>query len=109
MRRFFGISLIVLAAFSSVSAGVSSKRKYVKATVVRVGPSTTFIKAGLTIAEVISVLGEPVAISARREEGTIITRYEFPRGEGRFIIAEFIQGALVYSKTEVRAQVAQLG
>lgn len=70
--------------------------------VVRVGPRTTYIKEGLSSEEVVRLLGKPASISERSENGVTVTTYEFQRGEGRILIAEFVKGLLVRSHTEVR-------
>lgn len=79
--------------------------------VVRVGPSTTFIKAGLTKAEVIRLLGQPLAVSSREEEGASKTLYEFNRGGGRVLTAEFLDDVLVGSTitSHTQANVSDAG
>jgi hypothetical protein len=68
--------------------------------VVRVGPPTTYLKEGLSTEEVVRLLGQPSAISERRENAVVVTIYEFPRSEGRVLIAEFVKNALVSSRLE---------
>lgn len=68
--------------------------------VVQLGPRTTYLKEGLTTEEVLRVMGRPTAVSERNEQGSIVTSYEFIRGDGRVLIAEFIDNALVRSRTE---------
>src|SRR6476659_1484270 len=68
--------------------------------VVQVGPRTTYLKEGLRTDEVIRLLGKPASISERTENDVIITIYQFERGEGRSLIAEFVRGALVRSWLE---------
>jgi hypothetical protein len=70
--------------------------------VVKVGPRTTYLKAGLRTDEVIRLLGKPSSISERTEHDVVIATYEFQRGEGRVLIAEFEAGILVRSRTETR-------
>lgn len=72
--------------------------------VVRVGPRTTYIKEGLSSEEVIRLLGKPTSISERSENEVVVTTCEFQRGEGRKLIAEFVKGLLVRSRTEARAE-----
>jgi len=72
--------------------------------VVRVGPRTTYLKAGLKPAEVVRLLGKPHSISERSEKGVVITTYEFQRGEGQVLVVEFENGLLVHSQTESRAE-----
>lgn len=74
--------------------------------VVQVGPRNTYLKEGFSTEEVVRLLGKPSAISERSETGVVVTVYEFPRGEGRVLIAEFIKGVLVHSTTETHGQVA---
>jgi hypothetical protein len=74
--------------------------------VVRVGPRTTYLKEGLSTEEVVRLLGQPSAISERRENA-VVTIYEFPRSEGHVLIAEFVKNALVRSRLEARGEVAK--
>lgn len=75
--------------------------------VVQVGPRTTYLKEGFTTEEVVRLLGKPSAISERTENGVVVTVYEFPRGEARVLVAEFVKGVLVRSTMETHGQVAQ--
>jgi hypothetical protein len=70
--------------------------------VVRVGPPTTYLKEGLSVAEVIRLLGKPQAVSERVDNGHAIVTYEFRRGEARVLVAEFERGTLLRSRTETR-------
>jgi hypothetical protein len=72
--------------------------------VVQVGPRTTYLKEGLRTDEVIRLLGKPASISERSENDIVITTYEFQRGEGRILIAEFVGGILVRSRSETRVE-----
>lgn len=76
--------------------------------VVRVGPRTTYLKEGLAEREVLRLLGEPSAVTKRAGEGAAVTTYEFPRGEGRVLVADFVDGLLVRSRTESRRQVLKV-
>jgi len=76
---------------------------YVRNGVVHLGPRTTYLKEGLKTREVVKLLGEPSAVSERTEAGRSISTYEFQRGDGRVLIAEFVGDALVSSRTETRA------
>jgi hypothetical protein len=76
---------------------------YVRNGVVHLGPRTTYLKEGLKTREVVKLLGEPSAVSQRMEAGRAVSTYEFQRGEGRVLIAEFVGDALVSSRTETRA------
>lgn len=75
--------------------------------VVQVGPRTTYLKEGLSTEEVVRLLGQPSAISERRENAVVVTIYEFPRSEGRVLIAEFVKNALVRFSLEPRGRVAK--
>ena len=72
--------------------------------VVQVGPRTTYLKEGLRTDEVVRLLGKPASISERSENDIIITTYEFHRGEGRMLIAEFVSDILVRSRLEKRVE-----
>ena len=76
--------------------------------VVRLGPPTTYLSAGLSTREVVRLLGQPVAVSERSEQDRVVTTYEFSRSAGRVIVAEFVGGLLVRSQTETRGQVIQV-
>lgn len=69
--------------------------------VVSVGPRTTFLKEGLCESEVLRLLGGP-SLTLRAAEGASSFTHEFPRGEGRVLVAEFKDGVLVNSRTESR-------
>jgi hypothetical protein len=77
--------------------------------VLRVGPSTTYIRTGLTTDDVVRVLGKPEAVSERMNGDTRIILYTYPRGEGRFLVTEFENNLLVRSYIDTPAFVAQLG
>ena len=70
--------------------------------VVRVGPRTTYLKDGLRIDEVIRLLGKPLSITERTEQNASLKIYVFQRGEGQVLIAEFENGLLVRSYSELR-------
>ena len=72
--------------------------------VVRVGPRTTYLKQGLRTDEVVYLLGKPVSISERTEKGVVMATYEFQRGEGRVLIAEFENNRLVHTQMETRPE-----
>lgn len=69
--------------------------------VLRVGPSTTYLKHGLSTDEVVRLLGAPVSVSERQEGDARLATYIFPRGEGRVLVAEFKNGALTSSRSEI--------
>jgi hypothetical protein len=72
--------------------------------VVQVGPRTTYLKEGLRTDEVVRLLGKPARVSERSENNVVITTYEFHRGEGRILIAEFVSDILVRSRLEARVE-----
>jgi hypothetical protein len=128
MRKILAIALLTLATGIGVSAQtqknhVANRNEALKASVVaepvaatsfsypvddfkpgvvRVGPPTTYLKEGLSVAQVIRLLGKPQEVSQRTENGIAIAIYEFRRGEGRVLVAEFERGLLVRSRTETR-------
>ncbi|HEY6187001.1 MAG TPA: hypothetical protein VIW80_04920 [Pyrinomonadaceae bacterium] len=77
------------------------------ARVLRLGPSATYLKNGLRLNEVVSLLGKPASISERNDGELRIRTYTFPRSEGRILVAEFENNVLVGSRTEIREEVAQ--
>lgn len=68
--------------------------------VLRLGPTTTYLKNGLSTGEVVRLLGKPAAITERREGERLFTTYTFSRSEGRVFVAEFENGLLTSSRTE---------
>ncbi len=101
------IAMLIAAVHVSAQSGKTTRRHASrKAGVVRVGPSVTYLKEGFSLEEVLRLLGEPAAISERHDGDESVTTYEFPRGQNRILIAEFVNGALVRSRTENRVQVA---
>ena len=124
MSKVLAILVVILFAVVGVSAQSESNRKpdvaekpvkakYVisvssKPGVVELGPRTTYLKEGLSAEEVLRVMGTPAAVSERDEQGSIVKSYEFKRGDGRVLIAEFIDNKLVRSRTEASGQSASL-
>jgi hypothetical protein len=110
MLKTLVIAIAILIAVVQISAqtsgGTTKRHASRKSGVVRVGPSVTYLKDGFSLEEVLRLLGEPTAISKRQHGNGFVTTYEFPRGQNRFLIAEFVNGALVSSRTETRGQVA---
>ncbi len=74
--------------------------------VVSVGPRTTYLKEGLSEQEVLRLLGRP-SLSIRAADKPADTIHEFPRGEGRHILAEFRDGVLVRARTVDRGQLVR--
>jgi hypothetical protein len=75
--------------------------------VLRVGPSTTYLRHGLSTDEVVRFLGEPVSVSERQEGDAHLATYIFPRGAGRVLVAEFKNGSLISSRAELTTATAQ--
>ena len=102
------IAVAILIAVVHISAQPAAARRQTsrKAGVVRVGPSVTYLKEGFTVEEVLRLLGEPANVSRHQSGNELVTTYEFQRGQNRFLIAEFVNGALVSTRTETRDQVA---
>lgn len=76
-----------------------------QATVVIVGPRSTYLQEGLKLGAVLKVLGQPAAVSQRSENGKVIVSYEFTRGGGRTVVAEFVNDVLVHSQIVVADEV----
>ena len=100
------IVIAVLIAVVNVSAQTvrtqKSGRRVHQATAIRVGPPTTYLKEGLTAEQVLRVLGQPIRVSEREEQGVTIKTLFFQRGANRILVAEFVNDALVSSRTETR-------
>ena len=69
--------------------------------VLKVGPTTTYLKNGLRTEEVVRLLGRPVSITERRDGEHLLAIYTFERSSGRVLVAEFENGVLVRSGMEV--------
>lgn len=112
MLKTLIIAIAILIAAVHVSAQpTAAGRKHAsrRSNVVRVGPSVTYLKEGFTVEEVLRLLGQPAVVSKHQSGSELVTTYEFPRGQNRVLIAEFVNGALVSSRTETREQLAQIG
>lgn len=85
-----------------LNAGAKRRQveRIVDGRVLRLGPTTTYLKNGLSADEVIRLLGKPASISERRDGNRLLIIYTFPRSDGRLFIAEFENGLLVNSRTE---------
>jgi hypothetical protein len=94
----------------SVEKRVSKRNEEVRrcdSRVLRLGPSATYLRNGLSLNDVVRLLGEPVSKSKRLDANARLTTYIFPRSEGRILVAEFENGVLVGSRTETFEDVAQ--
>ena len=86
-----------------LAEGSTDAAGYVRRGVVHVGPRTTYLKVGLTPAEVVSLLGAPDSVSKGKREGQSLLVYEFQRSGDRVLIAEFVNGCLNTTRTETRS------
>ncbi len=86
--RFF------VAVYRQISNRAGNNRP-ATASVVRLGPSTTFLKMGLNKEEVIMLLGDPYGQSEVRQGNSRISTYVFSRSGGRVLVAEFKNDVLV--------------
>ncbi len=104
MLKTMVIIIALLIAVVNVSAQTSrtskSGKRVHQTSAIRIGPPTTYLKNGLAIEQVIRVLGEPINVSERDEQGKTIKTLQFQRGANRILIAEFVNDALVSSRTE---------
>lgn len=122
MKKVSIISSLILASTFAVSAqagangelarsrrnpekdkkiSVSGRKSTLRAPgVVRVGPSTIYLKKGLSTGAVVRFLGRPASVSQRHEGDLQLATYIFNRGEGRLLVAEFENGLLVKSYAE---------
>lgn len=80
--------------------GKSQSARVVDGRVVRVGPTTTYLKRGLSKDEVVRLLGKPTMINERQDGSVLRSTYIFERSEGRRLVAEFENGHLVRSNVE---------
>ena len=106
MLKIMVIVIALLIAVVNVSAQTGhtqkSGRRVHQTTAIRVGPPTTYLKEGLTAEQVLRVLGEPINVSEREEQGVTIKTLQFQRGANRILIAEFVNDELVSSRTATR-------
>jgi hypothetical protein len=75
--------------------------------VLKLGPSTTYIKNGLSYDEVVRFLGQPISASERQDGGIRLTTLTFARSQGRVLVAEFADGLLVNSRMESNESLSQ--
>jgi hypothetical protein len=73
--------------------------------VLKLGTSTTYLNNGLSIYDVLRVLGQPTSVSERQDGELQLATYTFPRSEGRVLIAEFENGVLMSSRMETTEEV----
>lgn len=107
MKKILVLSFVLCGAFGQAAAQTGEKvtRKISTSPhVVRVGPRTTYLKEGLNTEDVMKALGSPVEVSERVGDGAKVVTYVFERGEGRFLVAEFVNSRLVRSRVETRGE-----
>jgi hypothetical protein len=88
------------ASSEAQTNGKSQTARVVDGRVVRVGPTTTYLKKGLTKDEVVRLLGKPTIINERQDGSVLRSTYIFERSEGRRLVAEFENGMLTRSNVE---------
>ena len=131
MKRVFSLLAIILFSVVAASAqnglrevhaGLSRSRegerkvlsrqqiiKSPNSRVLRLGPRSTYLKEGLSTEEVITLLGQPVSVSERKDRETHFTTYTFARSGERILVAEFVNGVLVRTYTRTREAPAITG
>lgn len=100
---------LVLNGKTESSSKLSRAVSQVDGRVIRFGPTTTYLKNGLSTDEVIRLLGKPSSVSKRQEGNRLLSTYTFPRSHGRVFVAEFENGVLVQSRTEAAALFEESG
>lgn len=95
-----GAEATVIPSKPEAGAKRRQTERVVDGRVLRVGPTTTYLKSGLSTDEVVRLLGRPASISERLEGGRLLAVYVFTRSEGRMLIAEFENGLLTFSRME---------
>jgi hypothetical protein len=90
----------IMNAKTKTSAERRQVTRVVDGRVLRLGPTTTYLKNGLSTDEVVRLLGKPESVSERHEGNSHLLIYAFPRADGRVFIAEFENGLLVNSRME---------
>jgi hypothetical protein len=92
--------LPILSAKTGVDARRSGESPVVDGRVLRLGPTTTYLKRGLSREEVVQVLGKPLNVSERQEGTRLFSTYTFRRSAARVLVAEFENDLLVDSRME---------
>jgi hypothetical protein len=108
LRRYLDFSEIHQGALTMRQDG-NYPGAFVRPGVVHLGAPSTYLQEGLSTSEVVRFLGEPTTISERHDEGSVVKTYEFARGEGRVVVADFMGDKLVRSRTELRSANANSG
>jgi hypothetical protein len=73
----------------------------------KLGPSTTYIKNGLSYPEVVRFLGQPSSVSERQDGQLRLTTLTFARSQGRVLVTEFADGVVISSRTESNESLSQ--
>lgn len=108
-RLIILISLVVITACSTLAQSVYrvSKIKRVSPAVVRLGPSTTFLRNGLSRQEVAKLLGEPFSTVETMDGNAVVTTSVFHRSGDRILIAQFRDDVLIASRLQTSGVLAQ--
>ncbi len=129
MKKIFSLFAIIILSAIAVSAQTGKKDEFANSRdgkveskrvpsshkisvkndprVLRVGPSTTYLRNGLSINDVTRVLGKPEKVSETQNGDVRLATYTFSRSEGRVLIAEFENDLLVSSRIETPELVVQ--
>ena len=75
--------------------------------VVTLGPTTTYLKSGLSVDEVVMLLGEPDTVAQKRDGGHNTATYIYRRSGGRVLVAEFADDVLVSSRMQPGGSLAK--
>jgi hypothetical protein len=108
-RLIILISLVIITTCSSLAQSVYhlSKTKRVSPAVVRLGPSTTFMRNGLSRQEVVKLLGEPFSTVETMDGNAVVTTCVFHRSGDRILIAQFRDDVLIASRLQTSGVLAQ--
>jgi hypothetical protein len=93
--------------YRQISSRAGSNRP-ATASVVRMGPPTTFLQTGLNRGEVIMLLGVPQTSSETWEGSNRISTCVFARSEGRVLVAEFRNDVLVSYRVQPAGTLASV-
>jgi hypothetical protein len=110
MNRFLiSMSLVVITACSTLAQSVYhvTKTRRVSPAVVRLGPTTTFMRNGLSRQEVVKLLGEPFSTVETMDGNAVVTTCVFHRSGDRILIAQFRDDVLIASRLQTSGVLAQ--
>ena len=91
---------VMLAPIAQGAGGILISMRYLFCTLLIIG-SALAVSAQTTEEEVTKLLGQP-SLTSSADHGERLV-YEFDRGEGRVLIAEFVGNSLVSSRLETRS------